>query len=110
MAKCTRMVVLHHNFFGNISKCNCCNNLQLTIGNVIIPLTEEEYFEFDEFFDEVREDFKTEKKTNSKRKEYVVRTSVDNLILVFSYQELRATLELLTFATLMLTVNKLTEV
>ncbi len=104
------MKILHHNDFGNIAKCKCCNDLQLTLGNVLIPFTEEEYVEFDEFFNEIREDFKDEVKTKSKKREYIIRTNKDDLILVFSYQELKDTIELLNYSTLMLAVNKLTVV
>ena len=103
-----KMKILHHNDFGNIAKCSCCSDLQLTLGNVLVAFTEEEYAEFDEFFNEIREDFKSEVKTKSKKREYIIRTNKDDLILVFSYKELKETIELLNFSTIMLAVNKLT--
>jgi hypothetical protein len=104
----TAMRILHNNNFGNIAKCTCCNDLQLTLGNVLISFTEEEYLDFDLFFDEVRIDFKNEIEKGDYNKDYVIRTNKDNLTLLFSYQELKDTIELLNFSTLMLVVNKLT--
>lgn len=106
--KKSTMTVLHENSFGNISKCSCCDELQLTLGNVIICFSEEEYADFDIFFNEIREDFKKENRTKSKSKKYVIRTNQNGLILNFSYKELKQTIELLNFSTIMLSVNKLT--
>lgn len=106
----TTMTILHENDFGNIAKCTCCEELQLTLGNVIICFSEEEYADFDTFFDEIRNDFKKEILTKSKFKKYVIRTNRDGLILNFSYKELKQTIELLNFSTIMLSVNKLTTV
>jgi len=104
----TTMNVLHHNRFGNIAKCECCQDLQLSLGNVILTFSEEEYYEFDSFFNEIREDFETEKPNENCSKKYVIVTNHKGIILSLSFQELFNTIELLNFSTIMLSVNKLT--
>ncbi|MCB9359743.1 MAG: hypothetical protein H6587_11010 [Flavobacteriales bacterium] len=102
------MKILHENEFGNIAKCKCCQELQLSLGSVIITFSEKEYMNFDNFFDEIRKDFAIEKPSESKQKKYVVVTNHKGLVLSFTYQELYNTIELLNFSTLMLSVNQLT--
>ncbi len=104
------MKILHENDFGNIAKCHCCQELQLSLGNVILTFSEEEYLQFDNFFNEIREDFATEKPTPNEHRKYVVTTNHKELVLAFSYKELQDTIELLNFSTIMLSVNKLTSV
>lgn len=102
------MKILHENDFGNIAKCECCQELQLCLGSVILTFSEEEYLEFDNFFDEIRKDFATENPTQNRSKKYVVVTNHKGLVLSFTYQELYNAIELLNFSTLMLSVNQLT--
>jgi len=104
----TTMKVLHHNDFGNIAKCKCCQDLQLSLGNIIFTFSEEEYYEFDSFFNEIREYFDTEKRDENCSRKYVIVTNHKGIILSLSYQELYHTIELLNFSTIMLSVNKLT--
>jgi hypothetical protein len=101
------MNVLHYNDFGNIAKCNCCKDLQLSLGNIIFNFSAEEYSEFDRFFNDVRVDFALEKPTKNCNRKYVIVTNHKEIILHLSYQELFNTIELLNFSTLMLSVNKL---
>ena len=101
------MKILHENEFGNIAKCRCCQELQLSLGNVLLTFSEKEYIQFDSFFNEIREDFATEKPTNNCNRKYVVVTNHKDLVLSLSYQELWNTIELLNFSTIMLSVNKL---
>lgn len=100
--------ILHKNNFGNIAECRCCKELQLSLGNVILTFSEEEYIQFDNFFDEIREDFATEKPTQNNQKKYVIVTNYKGLVLSLSYRELYDTIELLNFSTIMLSINKLT--
>ncbi len=104
----TTMTVLHQNDFGNIAKCTCCQELQLNLGSVILTFSEEEFHQFDNFFNDIREDFVTEKPTNNCNKRYVIVTNHKGIILSLSYAELYNTIELLNFSTIMLSVNKLT--
>ena len=104
------MKILHENEFGNIAKCRCCQELQLSLGNVLLTFSEEEYIQFDSFFNEIREDFATEKPTNNCNRKYVVVTNHQGLVLSFSYRELWNTIELLNFSSIMLSVNKLMSV
>lgn len=101
------MKLLHKNDFGNISKCKCCNELQLNLGNIILTFTEREYLEFDYFFNDIREDFATEEPSNNNEKKYVVVTNHKGLVLSLSYQELYSTIELLNFSTIMLSIHNL---
>lgn len=103
------MEILHENDFGYISKCNCCDDLQLNFGNVIISLSEEEYLEFDTFFNEIRKDFNIEKEDVGFNRKYIIHSNLNGLTLSFSNKELQKTIELLNFSTLMLSVNELTK-
>ena len=104
----TAMKVLHKNDFGYIAKCNCCNQLQLCLGNMIRTFTADEYAEFDLFFNEIRAYFSTEKNDKDPIRKYIIQTNLNGLILGFSYQELQDTIELLNFSNIMLSVNHLT--
>jgi hypothetical protein len=104
----TTMTVLHYNDFGNIAKCNCCQDIQLSLGNVILSFSEEEYHQFDSFFDEIRIDFEIEKPSKSCSKKYVIVTNHKGITLSLSYVDLSNTIELLNFSTLMLSINHLT--
>lgn len=101
------MKILHENEFGNIAKCRCCKELQLSFGNVILTFSEEEYIQFDSFFNEIREDFETERPTNNCSRKYVVVTNHKGLVLSLSYRELSSAIELLNYSSIMLSVNKL---
>lgn len=102
------MKILHENDFGYVAKCTCCKDLKISLGNAILTFTEKEYLRFDTLFNEIREDFATEKPSDNCSKKYVVVTNHKGLVLSFSYRELQNTIELLNFSTLMLSVNKLT--
>lgn len=104
------MKILHENDFGNVAKCKCCNDLQLSLGNILLTFSEEEYFLFDSFFDEIRQDFATEKPTNNCNRKYVIVTNHKGLVFSLSYRELSKTIELLNFSSMMLSVNKLMSV
>jgi hypothetical protein len=103
----TTMKVLHHNDFGNIAKCKCCQDLQISLGNLILTFSEEEYYEFDSFFNEIREYVEGEKSNENCSRKYVIVTNKKGITLSLSYQELFNTIELLNFSTIMLSVNKL---
>ena len=103
------MKILHENAFGYVAKCKCCNDLQLGLGNIVLTFTEAEYKQFDLFFDEVREVFETEKNMKCSNQKYFIRTNYNGMVLSFTYQELRNTIELLNFSNVMLCVNELTK-
>lgn len=100
--------VLHENDFGNVSKCSCCRELQLHLGNIVLHFSEKEFYRFDQFFDRIRKDFSYEKPTKSKKRKYIIVTDQKGLVLALSYPELKQTIELLNFTSIMLSVNKLT--
>lgn len=105
MRRSEKIKTIHENSFGSISKCPCCEDIQVTLGNVVLTFSEEEYVEFDLFFDEIRRDFETlEGKTAQK---YIIRTNRNGLALSLTHQELEATLELFNFSKIIRSANKL---
>lgn len=104
------MKILHKNNFGYIAKCKCCEELQLNLGNVLLTFSETEYLEFDNFFDEIREDMITEKSCKNSNRKYIVVTNCSGVVLSLTYSELLNTIELLNFSTIMISVSKLMNV
>jgi len=102
------VTLLHENNFGYIAKCNCCTEIKVSLGNIILSLTEQEFRDFDTFFDKIRIDFEKDKKNKDgqNNRRYYIKTYFNELILSFSYQELSETIELLNFSNIMLSVNK----
>jgi len=98
---------IHKNEFGNLSKCSCCNEIQLSLGNVILTFSEEEYLEFDLFFDEIRRDVEALESNGKQSTKYIIRTNRQGVTLSLSHQELKKTIELLDFSKIIWTVNQL---
>jgi hypothetical protein len=101
------MKILHENNFGHIAKCQCCEELQLNLGNVLLTFSEEEYLQFDNFFDEIRTDIFTDTSYINPNRKYVVVTNYKGVVLSLTHTELVNTIELLNFSTMMISVNKL---
>ena len=99
------MKLLHKNYFGYVAKCKCCKDIQLGLGNVILTFTEQDYFDFGSFFDEIRENYKAIEDKNNFKKKYIISTGYNGVILSLSYKELEYTIELLNFSNIMLFVN-----
>ncbi|PCI93130.1 MAG: hypothetical protein COB15_16860 [Flavobacteriales bacterium] len=98
--------ILHKNSFGNIAKCKCCNDLQVTLGNIIFSLTEEEFLDLDIFFDEIRRDFDLITNNETRTREYIIKFNFKDLVLAFSHKELQDTIELINYSSILLEVNK----
>jgi hypothetical protein len=101
------MEILHKNKFGHIAKCQCCEELQLNLGNVLLTFSENDYLKFDNFFDEIRADIVTNKSRINSKKKYVIVTNYNGLVLSLTHDELLNTMELLNFSTIMISVNNL---
>ena len=109
MSNQTSMNILHENTFGHVARCSCCDDIQLNLGTIIFHLSVKEYVEFDTFFNEIRKDLFSCKSNELNTGKYIIRTNHNNMILSFSYQELKDTIELLNFSNIMLSVNDLTQ-
>ena len=101
------MKVLHENKFGHIARCQCCQELQIKLGNVVLSFSDDQYSQFDNFFNEIREDIFTEKLCFKKNRRYVVVTNYKGVVLSLTHTELLDTIELLNFSTMMISVNEI---
>ncbi|HLU85302.1 MAG TPA: DUF6686 family protein [Vicingaceae bacterium] len=104
------MKILDKNNYGLISKCECCDEVQFQFGTCILTFTKEEFFEFDEFFDEIRKDIKHVNCNDNDKRQYIVKTTRNNTILYLSFNELKAAISLVTNAMLLLSLNDMIEV
>lgn len=104
------MKILDKNNYGQISKCTCCDEVQFQIGTCILTFTKEEFYEFDIFFDEIRKDMEQVACKDHEKRQFIVKTNRNNTILFLSFNELEAAIELITNATLLLSVNEMIEV
>lgn len=110
MRKQKLMNVLHENDFGYVAKCTCYRDLKISLGNAILTFTEDEYVGFDSFLNEIRKVFDTENHQKLYHQNFMIKANSHGLVLSFSYQELKNTIELFDFANIMLSVHKLTTV
>lgn len=104
------MYILDKNTYGKIIKCNCCNEIQFQLGNTVIVFTPNEFYEFDQFFDEIRNDFPYLNCDNKYKRQFLIRTNKKKSTIFLSYNELEAAISLINNAVLMLSISDIMQI
>ncbi|NQY67052.1 MAG: hypothetical protein HRT72_04930 [Flavobacteriales bacterium] len=100
-----KVEILHSNSLGSIGRCMCCNDLRVAFGNAMISLSQNDFVDFNSFFNIAR--FCLEQNKLEDNTKYLVQTNRDELVLSFTKDEMKKSVELLDISILMLSVRKL---
>ncbi len=103
------MEILHENEYGHIAICDCCGDIQLCLGNVLMTLNQEEYQDFNRVFREISF-YMDIRGSEIMDRTFVVNTKNKDVKISFTYEDLAHTVELLNCSNLMMSVNELTRV
>jgi hypothetical protein len=98
------MEVLHENKVGLVAQCNCCNEIQIHIDNVILNLTIKEFTTFLELFNKI--DINELNKNKSLEKIIII-TPFNKVSLKLSTEEINNLSELLNISNVMLNIKSL---
>lgn len=98
--------VIHANAFGYVSRCNCCKDLQLCLGNIILVLGQNDFMNFKTNFFELNDIGTARLHRNGRAKRYTVLTSYSDLTLSLSLREFELTSDLLNLAELNFMISK----
>lgn len=97
--------VIHANQFGYVSRCNCCQDLQLCLGNVVLTLGKSDFTNFKRCFFELNDPTTVRLHRTGRIKRYSFHTSYSDLTLSLSKKEYRLTVDLLNLAELDNVIN-----
>ena len=92
--------VIHTNAFGYVSRCNCCRDLQLCLGNIVLVLGESDFANFKLSFFELNDANSTRIHRVGRIERFIFLTSYSDLTLSLSKQEYQLTEDLLNMAEL----------
>lgn len=97
--------VIHSNAFGYISRCNCCKDLQLCIGNLILVFDQDEFAQFKASFFALNNIDNVRVHRIGRLERYTIMTSYSDLTLSLSKQEFVFTEDLLNVTELDSVIN-----
>ena len=97
--------IIHKNPFGYISRCNCCHDLQLCLGNMVLVLNEEDFSDFKTSFFKLNDIETVSIHRDGQMKRYTLQTAYTDLTLSLSKREYDYTSDLLNLAGLSLVYN-----
>jgi len=97
--------VIHSNQFGYVSRCNCCGELQLCLGNVVLVLSKSDFANFKRSFFELNDLASVKLHRAGSIERYTFLTSYSDLTLSLSQKEFRLTSDLLNLAELDQVIN-----
>lgn len=92
--------IIHANSFGYVSRCRCCSELQLCLGNMVLVLGESDFINFKRSFFELNDKNTLRTHRCGKVKRYTFLTSYSDLTLSLSLREFQMTEDLLNLAEL----------
>lgn len=92
--------VIHANQFGYVARCNCCQELQLCLGNIVLVLGTNDFANFKRCFFELNDRDSARLHRDGRIKRYSFLTSYSDLTLSLSENEYRLTEDLLNMAEL----------
>ena len=92
--------VIHANSFGYVSRCNCCRDLQLCLGNIVLVLGQNDFESFRSNFFELNDIETARLHRDGQSKRYTIMTSYTDLTLSLSIREFELTADLLNLAEL----------
>lgn len=98
--------ILHANKFGIVKQCSCCRQIQLTLGSVVLHLSEKEFYLLKQSFFELNDIQDVQLHASGKIKRYLLNTCFASLSLSLSEKEYSATCALFTLSEVILKVNK----
>ncbi|MCJ8289192.1 MAG: hypothetical protein HRT58_08520 [Crocinitomicaceae bacterium] len=98
--------IIHTNPFGYISRCNCCQDLQLCLGNVVLVLGESDFANFKRSFFELNDFNSVRVHREGRVKRFTFLTSYSDMTLSLSKQEFHFTEDLLNIAELDAIINR----
>lgn len=90
--------IIHANAFGYISRCNCCKDLQLCIGNIVLVFGRNDFMNFKSSFFELNDIDMARLHRKGRMKRYTIMTSYSDLTLSLSRREFELTSDLLNMA------------
>jgi len=90
--------VIHTNAFGYVARCNCCKDLQLCLGNIVLVLGESDFVNFKRSFFQLNDSNSLRMHRAGRIERYTFLTSYSDLTLSLSTQEWRLTEDLLNMA------------
>lgn len=97
------MEVIHQNEVGYIGMCPCCGDIQMSMGNLVLSMTAQEFQEFCTHFDEIRKELHVNMTEDYFGSRYVVKTNIEGVFLSHSVREFERILELLDCAKVVMT-------
>lgn len=90
---------------GYITVCTCCGTLNLLFNNIALNFTEDEFYYFKNYFDDLQE--RRDKEVDLTEQNVYMSTPVKNMLFCFSLLEIRQLKRLLAEASIMLQVFKI---
>jgi len=97
--------IIHKNPFGYISRCDCCSDIQLCLGNMVLVMTEEDFEDFKFTFFKLNDIETAPLHRDGRFKRYSMQTSFKDLTLSLSLREYEWTSDLLNLASLSIICN-----
>ena len=90
--------VIFKNPFGYVSRCNCCRDVQLCLGNMILVFNEDDFNDFKSSFFGLNNVDDLQLHINGKIQRFTIHTSFTDLTLSLSKREYQWTSEILNMA------------
>ena len=90
--------IIFKNRFGYVSRCNCCRDMQLCLGNMVLAFNEEDFNDFKSSFFALNDPENLQLHINGKIKRFTIHTSFTDLTLSLSEKEYEWTSEILNMA------------
>ncbi len=98
--------LIHSNSFGYISQCNCCQDLQMCFGNLILVLGQSDFINFKSSFFGLNNINTASVHRTGKTTRYSIMTSYSDITLSLSQKEYEMTSDLLNLAEMRLFLTK----
>ena len=100
-------ILLHSTERGCVTKCTCCNEIQLTFGNIFTWMKVDNFILFVDGLNEINEDYCQPNFREDKLGRVFQNTLVENMKLMFSKDELTEFLALVNMACLSIQASKI---